>query len=242
MMPGWLRTACASSLVLVGIWAGFSVYRSHFRPPAGQVMRVSAGEASAPNPTDLAHEPAGGVQHSAKVPERLPAFKLANLSGKITSIDDFAGKSLLLNFWATWCAPCQREMPLLQAINMEWASHGLEVVGIAVDYPDKVADFAKRLKIAYPLLVGEQDALDVATSLGVQEPVFPFSVFTDRRGQIVALFVGELHRPQADLILSVVQKLNTDSLRLPEARRLIAAGLAAQSSVEPMEATSESPT
>jgi hypothetical protein len=55
--------------------------------------------------------------------------------------------------------------------------------------------------MTYPLLIGEQDALDAATALGVDSPVFPFTVFTDRRGEVVALFVGELHKPQAELIL-----------------------------------------
>ena len=73
--------------------------------------------------------------------------------------------------------------------------------------------------------VGEQDALDVASSLGFDSPVFPFTVFTDRRGEVVALYVGELHEPQANLILSVVQNLNQDHIELKEARRTIAEGL-----------------
>jgi hypothetical protein len=81
------------------------------------------------------------------------------------------------------------------------------------------------LKIGYPLLVGEQDALDVAAAFGVKSPAFPFTVFTDRRGEVVALYMGELHRPQAGLILGVVRSLNQDRLKLPEARRLIAEGL-----------------
>jgi peroxiredoxin len=101
----------------------------------------------------------------------------------------------------------------------------VEVVGIAVDHPDKVQGFAQQFKIPYPLLVGEQDALDLAAKLGLSTPVFPFTVFTDRRGQVVALFVGELHRAQADLILSVLENVNQDKVQLPEARRLIADGL-----------------
>ncbi len=101
------------------------------------------------------------------------------------------------------------------------------MVGIAVDYRDKVQDFAREFKIDYPLLIGEQDALDVAAKFGMDSPAFPFTVFTDRRGEVVALFVGELHRPQADLILSVVQTLNQDLVQLPEAKRSIADGLAA---------------
>jgi len=68
---------------------------------------------------------------------------------------------------------------------------------------------------------------DVAARLGVASPVFPFTVFTDKRGEVVALYVGELHQAQADLILGVVQNLNEDRLKLPEARRNIAQGLQA---------------
>jgi hypothetical protein len=67
--------------------------------------------------------------------------------------------------------------------------------------------------------------LDVASAFGMESPVFPFTVFTDRRGEVVALFVGELHRPQAALILSVVQNLNQGTLNLPEARHVIADAL-----------------
>ncbi|MDP9084772.1 MAG: TlpA family protein disulfide reductase [Pseudomonadota bacterium] len=235
MMSPALRIACAASLVVGGVWAGAWVYRSHVRALPHVGVRVPAGQASAPNPSDLADvsqgaspagEPAPGAQPASKIPEHLPPFSLANLSGKLTAIGEFAGKSLVINFWATWCAPCQREIPLLQALHSERPSHGIEVVGIAVDFREKVREFANRFKIRYPLLLGDQDALDVAAALGVAQPVFPFTVFTDHRGQVVALFVGELHRPQADLILDVVQKLDQDLMALAEARRVIATGLA----------------
>jgi hypothetical protein len=99
------------------------------------------------------------------------------------------------------------------------------VVGIAVDYRDKVLQFRDQFKIGYPLLIGEQDALDAAARFGVASPAFPFTVFTDRRGEVVALFVGELHRPQADLIMSAVQNLDKGAVRLYQARQQIAAGL-----------------
>ncbi len=77
------------------------------------------------------------------------------------------------------------------------------------------------------MLIGEQDALDAAAEFGMDSPALPFTVFTDRRGEVVALFVGELHRPQADFILSEVQNLNQERIALPEARRAIADGLEA---------------
>jgi peroxiredoxin len=101
----------------------------------------------------------------------------------------------------------------------------VSVVGIAVDNRDKVLEFADRFKIAYPLLMGEQDALDAATAFGMESPVFPFTVFTDRRGEVVTLFVGELHRPEAELILGQVADLNQNKIELPAARRAIEDGL-----------------
>jgi len=190
-------------------------------------VRVVAGEASAPNSSDFAGELPQAFIPQPKIPDRLPEFSLGDRSGKSTPITSFAGKSLIINFWATWCAPCRSEIPLLEALHAEWAARDVTVVGIAVDYRDKVLEFADRLKIGYPLLIGEQDALDAAAAFGVESPVFPFTVFTDRRGEVVALFIGELHRPQAELILSEVQNLNQDRVQLPAARRAIAEGLSA---------------
>jgi thiol-disulfide isomerase/thioredoxin len=217
-----LRIAGALLVVLFGIWAGLRVYSTH--SPAA--VHVPVGEASPPASADM-----GNFDESAptvtKIPEQLPAFSLGDRTGKPTPISTWRGKSLILNFWATWCAPCRREIPLLESLYGEWGSRGVEVVGVAVDYRDKVLEYADQLKIAYPLLIGEQDALDVAAALGVASPVFPFSVFTDRQGRVVALFVGELHRPQADLILSVVQNLNQGGVDLTEARHKVAEGLLA---------------
>jgi thiol-disulfide isomerase/thioredoxin len=224
-----LSVAGAVLVMLFGIWAGARFYPGRaVAPVAGMqapTMRVPAGEASPPILSDSLPGFDAAAPTSSKIPEHLPKFQLADSAGKPTAIATWEGKSLVLNFWATWCAPCRREIPLLKALHAEWAGHDVQVVGIAIDYRDKVLQFADELKIGYPILVGEQDALDVAAQFGVTSPVFPFTVFTDRRGQVVALFVGELHKPQADLILSVVQNLNRDQVALPEARRSIAAGL-----------------
>jgi thiol-disulfide isomerase/thioredoxin len=216
--PG-LRIAAAALLVVVGIWAGARIHfhRVSTQNPPG-VVSVPAGVASAPNPSDLALP-------APKIPERLPQFSLEDRTGKATSIMSFEGKSLIINFWATWCAPCRSEIPLLERLHAEWMGRGVSVVGIAVDYRDKVLEFADRFKIGYPLLIGEQDALDAAAAFGVETPVFPFTVFTDRRGEVVTLFIGELHKPQAELILSEVQNLNSGRVQLPAARRAIEEGL-----------------
>jgi thiol-disulfide isomerase/thioredoxin len=248
MTPPVLRAAGAALLVVLGIWAGAGVYLSHSAHQRHPGIPVPAGHASAPSPSDLARVPGGnaseddtppmnpdfgaepspGTLPPAKIPERLPQFALKDRAGKLTSMTDFQGQSLIINFWATWCAPCQREIPLLQALQAQWAPQGVTVIGVAVDFRDKVLEFAERFKIRYPLLIGEQDALDAAAALGVDSPVFPFTVFTDRRGQLVALYIGELHRAQAELILLQVAKLNQNLTNLADARRAIAHELSAR--------------
>jgi thiol-disulfide isomerase/thioredoxin len=223
-----LRAAAVALVVIVGIWAGIRVYSTWAAPgPRHQGIATPVGEASPPVSSDLVDQPhAGLVGTDIKVPARLPPFTLADLGGVPTPIAHWKGKSLVINFWATWCAPCRREIPMLGHLAAQWADRGVVVVGVAVDHEQAVASYAQELKIPYPLLVGEQDALDAALALGVASPVFPFTVFTDAAGEIVALYIGELHPAQADLILSRVQSIDRHELDLPEARRSIASGLA----------------
>ena len=208
----------AVSIILAAAWAGQRAYRA--ATGRNDAVRVPAGEASAPLPPPATADPAGPI------PDHLPAFTLHDPQGHSMPVSTWQGKSLILNFWATWCAPCRREMPLLQALDRDWDARGFRVVGIAVAHPDAVRSFARSLQIDYPLLVGDEDALAVAGSLGVTSPAFPFTVFTDRRGQIVALYVGELHKQDTDLILATVAAVNQDQLALEAARQRIAEGLA----------------
>jgi len=223
-MNSWTgRVAAALLALVVGVWVGLRLHSPAAPPVVG--VPVPAGEASPPIPSDLDKPWDPDVPPRVTIPEKLPEFSLADREGKLTPISTWQGKSLIINFWATWCAPCRREIPLLKSLSQDWGSGNVQVVGVAVDYRDKVIAYANDFKISYPILIGEQDALDAATALGVESPVFPFTVFTDRRGQIVTLFVGELHKPQADLILSVVQSVNEDKIPLATARHTIADGL-----------------
>jgi len=180
-----LRVAAAALVVIVGIWAGIRVYSTWSAPPAGRRgIATPVGEASPPLSSDLIDQPHAGLAGpDIKIPAELPAFTLANLAGVPTPITHWKGKSLVINFWATWCAPCRREIPMLGSLAAQWADRGVVVVGVAVDRSQAVVSYAQELKIPYPLLVGEQDALDAALALGVASPVFPFTVFTDDAGE-----------------------------------------------------------
>jgi thiol-disulfide isomerase/thioredoxin len=215
------RLAAGILAVALGIWAGARLYAWQQRSPDTQ--RTTVGDAGVGAPEDLA-DVLGAPLRQIKIPDRLPQFALVDPEGHRTPISSFAGQALVINFWATWCAPCRSEMPLLQALSKEWTGRAT-VVGIAVDHRESVVEYARKLGIAYPILIGDQDALDAAAALGMTSPVFPFTVFTDRRGEVVTLFVGELHKNQAELILSEVAALDRDQVLLAEARKAITAGL-----------------
>lgn len=223
-MSPWLRAAGIACVLMAAAWAGLKLYSLVPGMRHGPVP-AAAGESG---PTaDLAADPEPMQPLPQKIPEHLPEFALADASGKMTSVHAWDGHSLILNFWATWCDPCRREIPLLETLERQWSSQGVRVVGIAVDERAAVLSFAREMKIDYPLLIGEDAALDLATRLGFESPALPFTVFTDRRGQVVALFLGELHPPQVALILRQVEDLNADRVGLEQARRSISTGLRA---------------
>jgi thiol-disulfide isomerase/thioredoxin len=219
-------------LLFVGLAAlgagvlGYYFYdRSQAAAPApAAAVAAAPGEASA---TDAATS-AGAAQDGAadpKVPDVRPVFTLKDVAGKPRSITEWDGRSLVVNFWATWCAPCRREIPLLNALQKEYAPHGVEVIGIAVDFVEDVAKYMQETPIVYPVLVGEQDGLDAAAAFGVKTMAFPFTAFTDAKGRILTVHVGELHAPQARAILDVVARVNRGELEPPAAREAIRTAL-----------------
>jgi thiol-disulfide isomerase/thioredoxin len=162
----------------------------------------------------------------ARVPDMRPLFSLQDTQGEPRSIAEWDGRALLINFWATWCAPCRREIPLLNELRAEYADRGFEVIGVAVDFRDDVLEYMMTTPIDYPVLIGEQDGLEVAQAFGMQTMGLPATVFTDREGRIVTIHVGELHADQAEVILEVVEDVVAGSLGLDIARDRIRSQLA----------------
>lgn len=159
-----------------------------------------------------------------KVPEVLPQFTLPDRDGKPRQLGDWKGHPLVVNYWATWCPPCVREIPLLSQLRREWHPKGFEVVGIAVDFREDVLKFADEQAMDYPLLIGEEEGLAAVSAVGMT-PALPFTLFADSRQRIVALKIGELHQDEAELILTRVAAVDSGQLELPVAREQIASGL-----------------
>ncbi len=221
-------------VAVAGVLAGFLSYRGHshslratLAPGASAsaaAVVASAAPAAAPAPAAAATSDADAKANAPAtpaIPDTVPDVRLPDLGGKQRSLREFLGHPLIINFWATWCAPCRREIPLLQQLRRTYQGDGLAVVGIAVDFRTAVADYVRRQPIDYPLLIGEDSGLAAAEQLGMQT-VLPFSVFADAQGHIVALKIGELHRDEADYILATMRGLAAGTLSLTEAHAGIA--------------------
>ena len=165
--------------------------------------------------------PPAGDPPKAVIPDIRPVFELEDADGVRRSITEWDGKALMVNFWATWCPPCRREIPLLNDLRTRYAPRGFEVIGVAVDFREDVLAYMRETPIQYPVLIGEQEGLDAARAFGMETMGFPFTIFTDSKGHIVTVHVGELHPPQADVILSAVEDVEAGRLDLETARSKI---------------------
>ena len=114
--------------------------------------------------------------------------------GKL-ALADFAGKPLLLNFWATWCPPCVKEMPLLDRFAQEQRAAGWQVVGLAIDKIEPVREFLVEHPVRYPVAVAGLDALEWLRSLGNLGGGLPFSVVFDSGGALAQRKLGEIGPP-----------------------------------------------
>ena len=115
--------------------------------------------------------------------------------GKL-ALADFAGKPLLLNFWATWCPPCVKEMPLLDQFAREQRGAGWQVVGLAIDKIEPVREFLVKHPVGYPIAVAGLDALEWLRSLGNVGGGLPFSVAFDSGRALAQRKLGEITAPE----------------------------------------------
>jgi len=130
-----------------------------------------------------------------------PGFVLPDLEGRLRDVNEWNGRVLVVNFWATWCPPCRKEMPAFMDLQERYGKQGLQFVGIALDELDKVQDYVDTLGVEYPILVGGDKAMQVAIAYGNSFGALPYTAIIDRQGTIVAVYRGELEGEEAESVI-----------------------------------------
>lgn len=199
----------ASSVVAIVAGLSAGLFLANYLRDTGNKMEV--------------HELGSEAALLSDIPKQLPPITLPDLDGQSRSVSEWYGRPLIVNFWATWCAPCRREMPLLQLTHEMASESGPIVIGIAVDRLDDVRSYIAESGYTYPILTGQQEALDITELFGFEFLGLPFTVFTTDTGDILAVHVGELHAEQLNQYLTAYKLLINEEIDAAEAARQMSA-------------------
>lgn len=135
----------------------------------------------------------GTVYANEQQPIR-PEFSLPDLQGNTRHIKEWDGKFIVLNFWATWCTPCRKEIPEFIELQQEYASSNLQFIGVAIDDEISVDQFAMEMGINYPNLIANMQGIELARRYGNKIGALPYSVIINPNGHIIFRQVGLLNR------------------------------------------------
>jgi thiol-disulfide isomerase/thioredoxin len=137
-------------------------------------------------------------------PAAILAAAFADTDGAAASLGRFQGKVMVVNFWATWCAPCREEMPAFERLQARWAPRGVQFVGLSSEEPAPVRRFARDVHVSYPLWVGGDEVGTLARRLGNRLGVLPFTVLLDRQGRVLDRKVGPYTESALDARLAEI--------------------------------------
>ena len=152
-----------------------------------------------------------GMPKSAPVPAlpdgavaRLLATRLNDSAGKPQAIEQWRGKTLVINFWATWCPPCREEMPAFSRLQDKYAANGVQFVGIALDTADNVIKFSLQQPVSYPLLIADGEGTELTRQLGNASLALPYTVVLGAAGDVRLAQLGRVSERELDALLAKV--------------------------------------
>jgi len=130
-----------------------------------------------------------------------PEFAAMDLNDQLRNIKEWDGDLILVNFWATWCPPCKKEIPVFIELQNKYGDQGFQIIGIAIDNKEDTAEFATQIGINYPTLIAEADGISLAKHFGNGYGVLPYTVIINRQGEISDTIKGELSKIEAEDLL-----------------------------------------
>jgi len=119
-----------------------------------------------------------------EIPKPISSLIFEDFLGNEINLNDYHGKLVIINFWATWCAPCKKEMPMLQTMHLNKEEYGIQIIGIAVDHNEPVRDFIHEYGIEFPILIGQSNAYKIMQLLGNTATTLPYTVVVEPDGLI----------------------------------------------------------
>ncbi|MBI5450866.1 MAG: TlpA family protein disulfide reductase [Gammaproteobacteria bacterium] len=205
------RTRLALSLLLgisaLGLTAvaGYQLYKATVTPQAAAPANSpSALMGAAMDASDATVSDTDVSAAAATVMlTRRPDLTLPDDHGLPRSLSEWDGKVIVLNFWATWCQPCQREIPMFIEQQAKLAAQGVQFIGVSFDDRQAVETFGQRtgIRFNYPILIGEDAAIDAAKQYGNDFGILPYTVIIDRRGMLRDQKFGQIDRDELEAAL-----------------------------------------
>lgn len=146
--------------------------------------------------------PVPAVAAAEIIGSQRPDFSLADVDGNTRNISEWNGKVVAINFWATWCPPCIKEIPEFVELQKRYGNDGLQFLGIALQRAEEVTDFMAEYGMNYPVLAGEMEVIKIAENYGNDIGALPYTVILDRSGRVHYVKKGPLSGEEAESIIS----------------------------------------
>ncbi|MEO1327644.1 MAG: TlpA disulfide reductase family protein [Pseudomonadota bacterium] len=185
---------------------------------AGTSLRANTDAPTISQPGAITRAAAVAAAAATDADPNAPDITMPALGGGELSLSEWDGQLRLINFWATWCAPCRREIPLLKSIQEDQPVSDLQVVGVALDEMDAVTEYDGEINFNYPILVGDEGALAIADQYQLELMALPFTLIVWRDGTLLNAHIGDVDEEEAAHIIDVLQRLDQQQITISEAK------------------------